>query len=756
MEKEFIKKLSLEEKCSLLSGASFWFTQNIDRLSLEGMMFTDGPHGLRKQDDKADHLGLNLSVPATCFPPAAALGASWNEKLIYEMGEALGIECRAENVSVLLGPGANIKRSPLCGRNFEYFSEDPYLSSRLAKQHILGVQSKGVGTSVKHFIANNQETKRLTLDVKADERTLREIYLASFETAIKEGKPWTVMCAYNQLNGEFGSENKQVLNDILREEWGYEGLVVTDWGAANDRVKGLKAGLDLEMPSSGGVNDNKVLAAVRDGSLSEEYVDCAVERYLDLYEKSRCKQDVEPFDKQKHQILAEKIASECIVLLKNEDHILPLLEDESVGLIGEFAVKSRIQGGGSSHINPTASSCLLDEMARDEKRKLLYAKGYSLKDETLLTDLVDEAIEVAKQVDKLVICMGLPESYETEGIDRTHLNLPGAQIELIKILREVNPNIVVVLSNGAPVVMPFEKDAKAILETYLLGQAGSSAIYKILTGQENPSGKLAETFPQRLEDTPAYLNFPGEGYRVEYREGIFVGYRYYDTKNISPLYCFGYGLSYTEFQYQDIQVSRDSIKDTETVTVTATIRNIGNCRGKEIVQLYVHDRQKDIVRPRKELKGFQKLELEPGATGKVTFELNKRSFAYYDVEQKDFVVQSGEFDLLLGSSSRDILLSETIKVVSTLEKTKHFHRNSTFGELYNFLPVRDIAIEMMEYFEKESGIDFELGDNVEDFAFRVISDFPLKTLVTFTKGKYSEKDLIELLQRINKISEWRA
>ena len=438
---ELLGQLTLEEKCSLLSGSAFWYTQAVERLGIRKLMLTDGPHGLRKQVENADHLGLNKSVPAPCFPPAAALAASWNEELIYEMGEALGIECRAENVDVLLGPGANIKRSPLCGRNFEYFSEDPYLSSRLAKAHITGLQSKGVGASIKHFAANNQETRRLTINAKVDERTLREIYLASFETAIKEGKPWTVMCAYNRLNGEFGSENKKVLNDVLRDEWAYEGLVVTDWGATNDRVKGLEAGQDLEMPSSGGVNDRAVLEAVQEGKITEAQVDVSVRRLLELIAKADEKPPVEPFVPKTHHELAQKIASECIVLLKNEEQQLPLAKTEKIALIGEFAVKSRIQGGGSSHINPTFLDTLLEEMQKRGGDAVLYEKGFSVDAESLDEAELERAIAAAKAADKVVLCMGLPESYETEGLDRKHLNLPGAQLEMIRVLKQYNPRV---------------------------------------------------------------------------------------------------------------------------------------------------------------------------------------------------------------------------------------------------------------------------------------------------------------------------
>ncbi len=751
MRDERLDKMSLEEKCSLLSGESFYYSQNLGRLGIDRMLFTDGPHGLRKQTDKVDHLGMNVSVPATCFPPACALGSSWDEELIFKMGQALGVECKAENVSVILGPGMNIKRSPLCGRNFEYFSEDPYLSSHLAAKHIEGVQSKGVGTSVKHYAVNNQETRRLTLNAAVDERTLREIYLANFEYAVKTARPWTVMCAYNRLNGVFGSENEYLLKKILRDEWQYEGLTVTDWGAANDRVEGLKAGMDLEMPSSGGVNDRKVEKAVKEGRLPVSYVDAAVSRLLQLLDKVKEYPKTEPFIPEKHHKLAREIAADCIVLLKNERKVLPLHTEEKIGIVGEFAVKARFQGGGSSHINPTFTDNLLEEMRKIGGNRVFYTKGFEVNAETLSKELLEEAIAVASSVDKLVICAGLPETYETEGMDRTHLNLPGAQTELIEILSQYNKNLIVVLNNGAPVAMPFEGKAQAIVEGYLLGQAGGGAMADILYGKVNPSGKLAETFPVRLEDTPSYLNFPGEGYEVEYREGIFVGYRYYEARRIKPLFCFGHGLSYSNFAYEAIQVSEKKITDQDKLLVKVKVRNTSELFGKEVVQLYVQDHQREIMRPIKELKGFCKLTLEPGECKEAVFELDKRSFAYYNVEQKDFLVQSGEFSILVGASSEDIRLKETVEVRSTAAIKKWFHRNSTFGEMYEYMPARKIAEEEIEYFKRESGIDFDLGERDEDFAFRVICDFPLKTLVTFTEGRFSEEELDNLLDRLNKL-----
>ncbi len=752
MRDERLDQMSLEEKCSLLSGESFYDTQGLERHGIKRMLFTDGPHGLRKQTDKVDHLGMNVSVLATCFPPACALGSSWDKELVVKMGQALGEECRAEEVSVILGPGMNIKRSPLCGRNFEYFSEDPYLSAHLAAGHVLGVQSKGVGTSVKHYAVNNQETRRLTLNAVVDERTLREIYLANFEYVVKTAKPWTVMCAYNRLNGVFGSESAYLLKKILRDEWKYEGLTVTDWGAANDRVEGLKAGMDLEMPSSGGVNDRKVEKAVKEGKLSLSYVDTAVSRLLQLQDKVKSeKPEKDPYLLEKHHKLAREIAADCIVLLKNENHVLPLHTGEKIGIIGEFAVKARFQGGGSSHVATAFADNLLEEMRKTGGSNVFYAKGFEVNAETLSKELLEEAIALASGVDKLVICAGLPEAYETEGMDRTHLDLPGAQRELIEILAEYNKNLIVTLSNGAPVTMPFEKKAQAIIEGYLLGQAGGGALADVLYGKVNPSGKLAETFPVRLEDTPSYLDFPGEGYKVEYREGIFVGYRYYEARRIKPLFCFGHGLSYSTFSYESMQVSARKITDRDKLLVKIRVKNTGERFGKEIVQLYVQDHQKEIIRPVKELKGFCKLALESGESKEAVFELDKRSFAYYNVEQQDFLVQTGKFSLLAGASSEDIRLEETVEVQSTAAVKKWFGRNSTFGEMYEYLPARKIATDEIAYFKRESGIDFDLGERDEDFAFRVICDFPLKTLVTFTEGRFSEEELDALLDKLNQL-----
>ena len=653
--KKLISQMTLEEKAGLCSGLDFWHLKGVERLGIPPIMVTDGPHGLRKQEQNADHVGINVSVPATCFPTAAGLASSWNRELVEKVGAALGEECQAEGVSVLLGPGANIKRSPLCGRNFEYFSEDPYLSSEMAASHIKGVQSQGVGTSLKHFAANNQEHRRMSVDAIVDERTLREIYLSSFEGAVKKGKPWTVMCSYNKVNGEYASEDEFLLTDILRDEWGFEGFVVSDWGAVNERVKGLEAGLDLEMPSSFGVGDSKIVEAVRNGILPEEILDKAVERVLNIIFKAvDNKKENATYDKEAHHQLAREVAKECMVLLKNEDKILPLKKQGTIAIIGEFAKRPRYQGGGSSHVNPTKLDDIYEQIKKSagDNVNVIYAQGYSLEKDEVDEGLLKEAKHAAVQADVAVIFAGLPEHYESEGYDRQHMRMPESHCTLIEAVAQVQSNVVVVLSNGSPVEMPWLDKAKGVLEANLAGQTMGGAIADLLFGDANPSGKLSETFPKELSHNPSYLNFPGEGDKVEYREGIFVGYRYYDKKNLEPLFPFGYGLSYTTFEYSNLNISKNEILDTETVTVSVKVKNIGEITGKEVVQLYIRDIESSVIRPEKELKGFEKIELKPGEEKTVVFELDKRAFAYYNVDIGDWHVETGEFEILIGKSSR--------------------------------------------------------------------------------------------------------
>ena len=662
-----IAQMTLEEKASLCSGLNFWYLKGIERLGIPSIMVTDGPHGLRKQAGQADHVGLNESVPATCFPTASALAATWNRDLVYQVGVALGEECRQEKVGVILGPGANLKRSPLCGRNFEYFSEDPYLSGEMAASHINGVQSQGVGASLKHYAVNNQETRRMTIDAVVDERALRELYLAGYEIAVKKAQPWTVMCAYNKVNGTYASDHKTLMRKVLKEEWGHEGLVVTDWGAMNDRPVALEAGTELEMPGSPNGNDQAIVDAVRSGQLDEALLDQAVERILTLIFRAAetLSQDYS-CDMQAHHALARRVAGEGAVLLKNEGPVLPLAPDAQIALIGRFAKTPRYQGAGSSLMNPTLLDNLYDELgALIGEDRLTYAPGYTPKADAPDEALIQEAVELARAADLVVICAGLTDLYETEGMDRTHMGMPPGHDALIEALAAAHSKVVVVLSNGSPVEMPWAGDVAGILEGYLGGQAGAGAIADILVGAVNPSGKMAETFPHKLEDNPSYPNFPGGPATVEYRESIYVGYRYYDTVDQDVLYPFGHGLSYTTFAYSDLQLSHARLETPGPLTVTCTVKNTGPVAGQEIVQLYVRDVESTAFCPDKELKGFAKLHLEPGEGKRLSIELDERAFAHYDVALGDWHVETGAFEILVGASSRDIRLTASIDVTSS-------------------------------------------------------------------------------------------
>lgn len=692
---EIITQMTLEEKASLCSGLNMWQTKPVERLGIPSISMTDGPHGLRKQGDLADM--SSKTVPSTCFPSGAGLASSWDRQLIQEVGKALGEECQAEDVQIILGPAVNIKRSPLCGRNFEYFSEDPYLSSEMGTHHVYGVQGEGVGTSVKHFAVNNQETLRNSINAVVDERTLHEIYLRSFEGPITVGDAWTVMCAYNLVNGEFCSENEDLLTDVLKERWGHQGLVMTDWGAINERVKGLKAGLELEMPYVGPEHDGMIVEAVKSGELDESVLERTVERLLTVIFKGfDNKKPGFTYDQEEHHKLARRTAAECMVLLKNEDNLLPLGPQQSVAVIGAFAKNPRYQGGGSSHIAPTRLDAAYDAIVEMAQGKVAYAEGYSLKGDAIQEDLIAEAVEAAAGTEVAVIFAGLPDSFESEGVDRTHLHIPGSQIELIKRVSSVQPNTVVVLSNGSPVSMPWLSDVKAVLEGYLAGQATGSAAADVLYGAVNPSGKLAETFPVTLEQTPAYLNFPGGKSEVFYGEGLFVGYRYYEAKKEQPLFPFGHGLSYTQFAYENISIDKKQVKDTESVTITVTVRNTGDRAGKEVVQLYVKPLDSPVVRPIKELKGFEKVHLEPGEAKTVSFTLDKRAFAYYNTEIQDWFAETGVYDVLVGGSSVDTPLSVSINVISTAIPFKKVTRNTKFYELLAIPETAPIASELME------------------------------------------------------------
>ncbi|RJS62970.1 beta-glucosidase [Priestia filamentosa] len=747
---QLIQELTLEEKAGLCSGLNFWNTKPVERLGIPSVMVTDGPHGLRKQKQGADHLGLFDSVPATCFPSAAGLAGSWDRNLINKVGIALGKECQAEDVAVLLGPGANIKRSPLCGRNFEYFSEDPYLSSELAASHINGVQSQGVGTSLKHFAANNQEHRRMSTDVMVDERTLREIYLASFEGAVKKAQPWTVMCSYNQVNGEFASENKTLLTEILKKQWGYEGFVVSDWGAVNERAHALEAGLEMEMPSSNGEGDKKIVEAVKNGSLSEQVLNDAVKRLLTIIFRSIDeKKENATYDQEAHHSLARQVASESMVLLKNKEAILPLKKEGKIAILGAFAKHSRYQGGGSSHVVPTKLDSVFEEMEKlSGEASLSYGEGYKLDSDDIDEQLILEAKDLASQSDVAVVFAGLPDRYESEGYDRTHLHIPANHQRVIEVVSEVQPNVIVVLSNGAPIEMPWLGNVKGLLEAYLGGQAFGGAVADVLFGNVNPSGKLAETFPQKLSHNPSHLNFPGEGDKVEYKEGIFVGYRYYDKKEIQPLFPFGYGLSYTTFDYTTISVDKKELTDEESVDVHVTVKNIGKVAGKEVVQLYVRDVETSVIRPVRELKGFEKVALEPGEETIVTFTLDKRAFAYYNIQLKDWHVETGEYEILVGKSSTDIVLSEVVKIESTVFLPVGFSRTSTMGDIMAHSHAGPVLQEALAEINKNSAMMEEMDENSSEMMAAMIKYMPLRAMVSFNEN-FTENMLTELLEKLN-------
>lgn len=750
--KELVQRMTLEEKAGMCSGLDFWHLKGVERLGIPSIMVTDGPHGLRKQDGSADHLGLTSSVPATCFPSAAGLASSWDKELARQVGVALGEECQAEDVAVLLGPGVNIKRSPLGGRNFEYFSEDPLLSTQMATGHIQGVQSQGVGTSLKHFAVNNQEERRMSIDAVVDERTLREIYLASFEGAVKDGQPWTVMCSYNKVNGTYAGENEWLLTDILKDEWGHEGLVVSDWGAVNERADALAAGLELEMPTSGGIGDRKVIDAVESGQLPLDKLDRAVERLLTLiFNTVDQKQEGATYNKEEHHQLARKVAAESMVLLKNEKGLLPLGREGEVALIGAFARKPRFQGGGSSHINPTKVDDIVEEITQvaGEGVTFSYAPGYRIEADDVDETLMHEAVQAAKSADTAVVFVGLPDRYESEGYDRAHLRLPDNHIRLIEEIAKVQSRIVVVLSNGSPVEMPWLPQVQAVLEAYLGGQAVGGAIADLLYGEVNPSGKLAETFPAKLSHNPSYLNFPGEGDRVDYREGIFVGYRYYDKKELEPLFPFGYGLSYTTFEYADLKVDRTELTDQDEVNVHVRVTNTGDRAGKEIVQLYVSDVESTVIRPVKELKAFAKVALEPGESEVVSFTLNKRSFAYYNLDMKDWHVETGEFEIQVGSSSRDIHVHTRVNVESTATFLPTYTRNSTLGDIQRDPAHKQLLEQALQQFQEASGFGGDDAGDHADMMDAMMKYMPLRALVAFSGGAMTEEAMNELLEQLN-------
>lgn len=667
--KYLISRMTLEEKISLLAGLNMWQTKAIERLGIPSIMMTNGPHGVQKQASEAtDFAGMSNSIPATCFPPAVVQAATWNRELIHDMGVALGEECRQEKVSILLGPGINIKRSPLGGRNYDYYSEDPYFAGEMAQQLITGIESQGIGASLKHFAVGNQEYRRMTINTAVDERTLREIYLAGFESIVKDAQPWTVMNAYTLVNGTYCSENPYLIGSILKKEWGFPGVVLSDWGSVNDRVAGLKAEIDLEMPGPATDNQRAILTAVQAGDLTEAALDRAVERMLALIFKAQetlAKGDF-TYDKQAHHDLARRIAEEGTVLLKNENQILPIPETAKVALLGHFAKKPRFQGTGSSLTNPTMVDNLYDEMVkRIGKSNVLYAPGFPEKDKASVDEtLLNEALSVAAQADYVIVMVGVAVA---EGGDQPNMKLHASHAALIEKVVAAHKKVIVLLSNGNPLEMPWLANVPAVLEGYLAGQAGASAQADILQGRVNPSGKIGETFPLKLEDNPSHPYYPGGPAVVEYRESIYVGYRYYDTAKQNVLFPFGHGLSYTTFEYRDlrVQAQKDSAK------ITFKVKNTGNRSGKEAAQVYVRDVESSHFRPFKELKGFAKIHLNPNEEKEVTIELDRRAFSFYDVGKKDWILEAGDFEILVGASSQDIRLTATLRLDSDQQASSY-------------------------------------------------------------------------------------
>lgn len=769
--KKLVNELTLEEKASLCSGADFWHTEAIDRLNIPAAMVSDGPHGIRKQESLADHMGVAESIKAIGFPTASAMACSFDRDLLHKVGDALGEECVAEDLAVLLGPGINMKRSPICGRNFEYYSEDPVVAGELGAAFVNGVQEHGVGTSLKHFAANNQEWRRMSISAEIDERTLREIYLAAFETVVKKAQPWTIMCSYNRINGVYSCENDWLLNKVLRDEWGFEGLVMTDWGAMDERVPSLKAGLDLEMPDCHGETDKLIVKAVQNGELEESVLDTAVERILTMVDKYlTARKGIDPasmvhplpssvergYDVAAHHALARTTAEQSAVLLKNED-ILPLQKDKKIAFIGEFAKVPRIQGGGSSHINNTWIESALDA-AGDS---VSYAQGFHIDEETTDETLLQEAITLAKESDVAVIFAGLPDSFESEGFDRTHLNMPANQNELIARISEVQPNVVVVLHSGSPIAMPWLDKVAGVLQMYLAGQASGGAAVNLLFGDATPCGKLAETFPLHLEDNPSYLNFPGNREKVCYQEGVFIGYRYYDKKKMDVLFPFGYGLSYTDFTYSNMKVTVngknaadvDVIKETDEIVVSADITNTGNCDGAEIVQLYIKNPVVYEIRPEKELRDFAKVFLKAGETKTVTFTLNARAFSYYETRIHDWYAESGDYEILLASSSRDIRLQDTVSITGSKKIPFVADHITTCEDVELFAKDGSALDEMLRGSGFAEATDHDgddsMGSGTADMMKAMFTGTPLHSILSFSSEELTYEDIQDTIRKLN-------
>ena len=733
--------LSIEQKASLSSGASFWRTEAVG--GVPSLTLTDGPHGLRKQAGETDLLGLGASVAATCFPPAAGLGQSWDVELIRRVGEALGRECRAAQVNVLLGPGVNIKRHPLAGRNFEYFSEDPVASAAFGVAWVGGIQDQGVGASVKHFAVNNQETDRMRVSADVDVRALREIYLRSFQRVVEEAKPWTVMCAYNRVNGVPASQNDFLLSRVLRDEWGFDGVVVSDWGAVTDRIASAKAGLDLEMPATGGRTDRQLVDAVAAGKLSEAVVDRMARRVAGLAARSAVTDSgATSFDIDEHHALAREAAARSIVLLRNDGGLLPLQPGKSVAVIGEFACTPRFQGGGSSHVNPTTVDVPLEELRRiGGVASIRYARGYSTGEPAPDSELFAEAVATARDADVAVLFLGLPESHECEGVDRSDMDLPTDQLALAQSVVAANPATVVVLSHGGVLRLAPLHQVPAILDGALLGQGGGRALAEVLYGLVNPSGRLSETVPQRIEDTPGYFNFPGENQHVRYGEGLLVGYRWYDTRDVGITFPFGHGLSYTTFGYSGLSLEAGP----DGITATVTITNTGERPGREVVQFYCALPESRVCRPVRELKGFACVPLEPGESRTVTVLLRRSDLVYWDTRVDRWVLEGGEYLVWAGASSRDLRLSGRVAVAGD-PVVVPLSMESTIGELLAH-PVAGPAVQ--QWFHSQAGDPRAATGALGADALRIAASIPMAQALNFIGNMLDESQLRGLLDMAN-------
>lgn len=733
------------EKATLCSGLNVRDTKPIDRLGIPSANLYDGPNGLRRtiNEGVSDSQENYKSRASTCFPTSSAMAATWNKDLIFGVGKHIGEECLAEGVHALIGPAMNMKRSPLCGRNFEYFSEDPVLCGKLAAAFTKGIQSVGVAVNMKHFTANNQEEHRLSINEIIDKRTLREIYLRAFEIVVKEADPWTVMVAYNKINGEYCCENAHVLREIMRDEWGYQGLSVTDWGAINDRVAGLKASLDLEMPYSGEANDKKIYDAVKNGELDEKLLDETVERLLRfVFRANAAAKPGYRYDAQLHHEYARQVAAESIVLLKNENKVLPLSKTDNVCFIGEFIEKMHFQGGGSACVTTTMADQLLDCLL-NKISDIRYAKGYDLTETSVNETLISEAVQLASNCEKAVIVAGLPEGYESESYDRKDMKLPESHLRLIDAVSQVNSNVIVVLLNGSAVEMDFADNVSAIVEGYLSGQGAAYALTEILFGDVNPSGKLSESFPIKLEDNPSYLNYGGGNYEVIYGERFFVGYRYYEKKKCPVRYPFGHGLNYTTFQYENFNIANTEIKDTDTVTFSIEVCNTGEHAGKEVVQVYVGP-EDTLDMPIKTLCAFEKVHLEPKEKKVVSFTLSKRDFAYYNTAIHNWHMKTGKYYIYIGSSSADIRFKEPVFIQSTSNAIPLIHTNTVLEDVLSNEITAEIAREMLQKY----------APNISKRPESEIKEAPLRQIMLFSESMLNESVLSDYIERMNaKIKE---